>query len=445
MFTRSLFIRSFYLCGLAMAVSSLAISCSPSVPDGPTWAGDVAPILAANCVRCHTVPAIGGAPDSFRLDTYEDWVADDGRIIRGAGTMASYVRARIQPQEDAIPRMPPAEGFAELTSRQADVVANWAPVAAAEGLPARGAPRDGNRGPEMTILSQEEVAGTLVIDYEIRDPDRDIVVGELRAGQSADGAQVITRELHSGRGRVTWDTGAFANGSYQLFAVLSDTSESHPPIELLDQPYTVSNGNVAPTVTVANVRRDSLIARAETPDFDILVNIVDPDTADLTLSIKAVLGDQEISVASYIAATAGDNTVTWPLASVTQGDAWHLEVTVEDGANSRTVEVGPFIIGTETTTETFATITNDVLAIYCNFCHPGAMIPGLTHDFALYQGTGDVLGITELRGLIYRRAVQQGNMPPLSSSPDAARRPPAAALDRLENWLLAGAPEGVTQ
>src|SRR5690606_560452 len=79
------------LVGAPRGAAAPAIACGPGGPASPTWAEDAAPILAANCGRCHTVPAIGGAPSGFRLDIYDDWVGDDGAVIRGAGTMAQYV------------------------------------------------------------------------------------------------------------------------------------------------------------------------------------------------------------------------------------------------------------------------------------------------------------------------------------------------------------------
>lgn len=414
-----------------------AAACAPSVPDNPTWAEDVAPILAANCVRCHTVPAIGGAPDAFRLDTFEDWVADDGQVIRGAGTMAPYIRDRVAPQFDTIPPMPPEEGIVELTDRQIDVLLQWAPGTGSYDRAAADAQaRSGNRSPEMTILEQTEVDGTLVIDYEIRDPDRDIVVGELVVGASVDGGDVVTGELHSGRGTVVWDTSAFATGNYTIFGVLRDSSGV---VEVNAGSHDVSNADVAPTVKVQNLGRDSLIASAETPTFDILVDIADPDSdGELSLTVRAFLGDTEVVVLpADNAAVAGVNTVPWDLTAVDQGDAWRLEVTVADQTSTRVVKVGPFIVGKGTTTETFDSITTAVLGGACNFCHPGRAVDNLTQDFSQFQGSAQTPGVTEVRGLIYRRVVQQRNMPPVSSGIVLEE----ATINQLKEWLLAGAPQ----
>ena len=426
---------------ISLVFASLA-ACAPGVPDSPTWADDVAPILAANCVRCHTVPAIGGAPDSFRLDTYDDWTLDDGRVIRGAGTMADYIRQRIAPASQAVPVMPPPEGFARLTDRQIDVLVNWTENLGSDGRPERGPARDGNRPPEMTIRSKTMNSdGALVIDYEIRDPDGEPVVGELAVGDSADGATVVSHDLHDGRGQVIWDIATFTPGTYGIFGFLHDPSGRHVvKPDMHDVPSTAR----APAVTVVGLARDSLIASAETPTFDILVDIVDSDSmnaGDLTMAVKAYLGRTEFVVSPSAAATTGMNTVLWDLTTVPEGDAWHLEVTVNDQTqNKRVVDIGPFIVGRVAgTSETFQSISENVLGA-CTFCHPNKQIPGLTHDFQDHADQGDVRGVNTLRGVIYRRTVQQRNMPPVSSLITLGQE----QIDRLREWLLAGAPQGVT-
>ena len=412
--------------------------CSPSTPATPTWAEDVAPILAANCVRCHTVPAIGGAPETFRLDTYDDWTGDDGRVIRGAGTMSSYILQRIDPGP-GVPPMPPEEGFARLTSRQIDVLSNWANNIGADLRAERGAPRDGNEAPAMTVTLVDRDADTVAIDYNIDDPDHDIVTGDLIVGASVDGGVVISRELHSGNGTVLWDVGAFAAGSYTIFAVLRDTSGSHE-IDLGSRD--VTTGNTAPTATVRNLGRNSLISSTEATTFGIEINVQDADFMlgqTLDLDVTATLGDTMVTVATGQAAVIGTNIVTWDLTGVPAGARWRLQVTVSDGGDSRTVEAGPFILGDAVTTDTFTTMTDDFFAVYCNFCHPAASIPGLTHNFTQYQAAAgdDILGVRELRGEIFRRVIEQRNMPP-ASIPTFVD---PLVVERLESWLLAGAPE----
>lgn len=158
-------------------------ACAPSAPETPSFQQHVAPILAANCIRCHGVPALGGAPSAFRLDTYG-----------GAQRMAEESAARVAAGE-----MPPR--FL-LDDYQVDTLANWA----AAGAP-RGAPRVGNRRPTAVVSAFESG----IIDVVVDDLDGDVVGGTLRAGGVAIGL------VHSGPNRIETPP-----GTYDLSATLDD-------------------------------------------------------------------------------------------------------------------------------------------------------------------------------------------------------------------------------
>jgi hypothetical protein len=407
----------------AMAIGAGFLSgCSPLVPDQPTWAEDVAPILAANCVRCHTVPAIGGAPDSFRLDSYASRAGDDGRVVRGAGLMAPYIYHRVT---HATNPMPPR---LELLDYQIEILKKWSGNLGADRLPVRGPARDGNRPPTMEILNTDEQDGWLILDYEIRDPDHEIVLGALYADDV-----VITTELHSGRGQARWDMGATPNGTYSLSAVLEDPSGAIA-VDLGSRE--VNHENQAPAIRILRPRRDAILASAAAQTHDVNVQIADPDSAALTMTVRAHLGEEVVDVALAQPAQNGLNTVTWDISGLPEGFSWRLEVIVNDGTIARTAWTGPFFVSHRTTQDTFATISN-VLGS-CTGCHPGFNIPGIPHDFTRYQGTNGVLGVYSLGGLIYRRAVQQRTMPPVSF---AGGHLDDQSAERLGNWLLAGAPQ----
>jgi hypothetical protein len=125
----------------------LLAACAPAVPDEPSFQQHVAPILAANCVRCHGAPPIGGAPPGFRLDLFADAAAQAERIA---------IRAD---RGDMPPRFP-------LDDYQIDTLARWFEL----GAP-RGAPNPGNRPPTASIVD-----GMIVV----ADPDGDVVGGTLR-------------------------------------------------------------------------------------------------------------------------------------------------------------------------------------------------------------------------------------------------------------------------
>lgn len=416
---------------LCFALLAGASACGPSAVETPSWASDIAPILAANCVRCHTVPAIGGAPAAFRLDSYDDWVDEDGRVIRGASTMIDFIIARINDTENP---MPPRFGLAD---HQIATIQNWAELTRlAENRPPRGEPRPGNRPPTMTIRETRPMDGRLLIGYEIRDPDGDIVLGELRFGSVAASAELISTGLHSGRGEVVWDSGIVPQGNYKLFAMLDDGSaETTLEVTSLD----VAHPNVAPSVRLVSPRADALIASAESPTFDVVIDVQDPDSApgELEVTIGVYLDDMTLYVAEEQQVMPGENIIPWDISDVPEGLSWRMEVTVSDGMASRTVQSGAFIVSHATTTETYDGMLASALES-CIACHPARLIPGLNYNFGLYQGDEATRGVLESRGLIYRRVIQQRNMPPVSFT---GQSPTADELDRLATWLLAGAPE----
>ena len=231
-------------------------ACSPSVPAEPTWLDDVRPILAANCIRCHSPPYIGGAPVSFRLDIYGDDrflvpypdagprpdagplpdaspdAPDAGpdasppgpATVRGAvyasmdGTLAGIVEDEIMP-----PEFP-------LTGRQKDVLAKWH-----EASEPRGEARPGNAEPTMTTVGDLEVIpGRVTLSYEITDADGDIVTGVIVADPGGGEAPIVaTNELFVGRGAVRFSLPA---GTFDLTAEIDDGQ--------VDAPVTVEIGQV---------------------------------------------------------------------------------------------------------------------------------------------------------------------------------------------------------
>ncbi|HEU5058508.1 MAG TPA: hypothetical protein VFU21_18375 [Kofleriaceae bacterium] len=195
-----------------------AAACAPEVPAEPTWVDDVRPILAANCIRCHSPPFIGGVPTTFRLDIFEDDVflqSDGVSPVHGAayvsqdGTLSGLVEDDFMP-----PQFP-------LTSRQKDVLAAWH-----EAEEPKGEPRENNAPPTMTVFGDIAVnPGVAGLSYLIEDPDGDIVTGVILAdeGGGADPDPVAaTNEIFAGRG---WVNFHLPTGNYDLTAEIDDGSE----------------------------------------------------------------------------------------------------------------------------------------------------------------------------------------------------------------------------
>lgn len=412
-------------------------------PPEPSWATDVKPILDANCVRCHGFPATGGAPDSFRLDVYDDFIALDGRVIRGAVTMSDYIATRVDPSQTEprnVGAMPPTEATGQgLSDRQIGILARWF----LRSDTARGAPPVGNRAPTMVItwpLQDSLVDGRLVVQYEIRDPDHNLVTGELRAGPSFESGDRIG-PVHSGRGEVVWDVGAVAAGNYGLHARLDD-GDLHD-LTIGDYDVLHVDNNHAPSLLITRPAAYDIITDIDAP-YTVDLAVDDLDVGDLlSVIVEAVRGDERVRVATDEPVVVGPNSIPWDTSAVPDGAGWRLEVTVSDGTVSRTVTTLPFRISHATTSLTFADVA-PVLGPRCGVCHGSGRIRNVTHDFAIYDDDADVRGVYSMRGLIYRRAVEQANMPPPTHVAQSERTEDAllTADERamLAEWLLGGAP-----
>src|SRR5215210_1527284 len=91
-------------------------ACAPGVPDEPSYQQHVAPILAANCVRCHGVPVLGGAPPGFRLDSYNSYeqpkrnsIGTD--MIDGAAVLSPTIATRVALSDNPMPPRFPIDDY----------------------------------------------------------------------------------------------------------------------------------------------------------------------------------------------------------------------------------------------------------------------------------------------------------------------------------------------
>jgi hypothetical protein len=106
-----------------LAVLLVAAGCGPPTPPAPTWHRDVAPIVQAQCLGCHSAGGI--AP--FALDTYE-------AAKPMAMAMASSVAARRMPPWLASPDCgAPFVDSRILTEAQVTAFQEWAKAGAPEG------------------------------------------------------------------------------------------------------------------------------------------------------------------------------------------------------------------------------------------------------------------------------------------------------------------------
>ena len=439
---------------VALGGVPLALGCEPAATDEPTWAADVRPILAANCVRCHGVPAIGGAPPWFRLDVYEDTVLDDGRILRGAGSMSEFVFLRTSDET-----MPPTAS-PDLAAYQIETLKNWAALRPDNDLGYKGRPpkgeREGDGDPVMALTDAERVEDEIVFRYELRDPDRDIVSGTLLVTPEAlpDDPIEVTALLHAGRDEVRWDTRAIDDGTWIVTAWIDDGDGA---IEVELGTTTVSHGaNTAPLVSIVAPGRDTIISDLDSP-FAVQIEATDRDGDAITLDVHAVSDAEDVAIALDVPATGPTTSVDWDTTDLAEGARWRLEVTASDGTATRTARSPSLVISHGATTELYgapdascdgaAPPIGCVLAIRCGWCHDGPYVPELQLRLTSYQVDPDDpddpggYGAYPARGRIYNRVFLEGNMPPVSALQLGVDPLTLEERSRIEDWLLGGAPE----
>jgi hypothetical protein len=206
----------------AVLFTFVVAGCMPDAPARPSFQEHVMPILAANCVRCHGYPVIGGGPPGMRLDSYSDITVREGLLIGGAATYAGLVAVRVQGESPDLGPMPPRF---PLDDYQIDTLASWANQVPAGELPPRGTPRPNNRTPSIEIVGVDRVAALHTIEVRVDDADRDLVAGELRV--NVGGSERVVGGVRSGAVVVRWDSTGIAAGSYPLAAHLDDGAQVH--------------------------------------------------------------------------------------------------------------------------------------------------------------------------------------------------------------------------
>lgn len=182
----------------ASAVAALA-GCEPGVPASPSWQVDIMPIFAANCVRCHGTPAIGNGPPELRLDSFEDTQVGfleggEPQVLLGARTYGMTSAARVALEEAPMPPRFPLEPW------QIETLQRWA---GGDEQPVRGEPRPDNQQPALVVRELGRDATTLTLGYSLHDPDGDLVVGQLCAGDGA--ACAFLAPLQTGEDTLTID------------------------------------------------------------------------------------------------------------------------------------------------------------------------------------------------------------------------------------------------
>lgn len=207
-----------------------AVGCVPDAPETPSFQEDVLPIFAANCVRCHGVPALGGAPMEFRLDSFSNTVMTDGVpgsvpcgggddnpqaavVICGASQSTSQIGSNLLNKKRPMPPRFPLEDY------QTETLARWVKTGD------RGSPRAGNHVPTLVVESISRLGPAVTMQLRVGDEDHDLVVGTVSV--SVEGRDRFVGSVRSGTIDVTWDSAGVAPGSYPLSATLDDGADLH--------------------------------------------------------------------------------------------------------------------------------------------------------------------------------------------------------------------------
>jgi len=218
---------------LVATLVALTAGCALDEPPvQPSWQVDGMPVLAANCVRCPGYPANVTAPFGLRLDSFEniEVVGFEG-TFQGAAANATAIATLTRPSQRRPGElaMPPAR---QLADHEVTVLRNWAGLVDGGGKAPRGAGRPDNATPEFTLTEVTRDATSVTLAYELRDADRDLVVGTLRgpvvSAQGQLGVGVIG-DLVAGRGTFVVDLTGVPPGVFDLTARLDDGADIDGP------------------------------------------------------------------------------------------------------------------------------------------------------------------------------------------------------------------------
>lgn len=306
-----------------IAIVVTATACAPSVPDKVSYDQDVAPILDANCMRCHSSVQAVSLKSCVAVDNWDSATDPSGTckptvmgVHDGADMIVNDVMSGKMPKDGPL-----------LTDRQKQIIEDWK---------AAGYPRRSNNQPPTITFITPPASGAMIntggvttydIKYDVSDPDGDAVTWDLtwkgpngRTGSFATG-------LSAGTGTVHADTSSLGSGTYQVIANLSDGTAM---VSVTAQGMlTVPSGyNAAPTVTVTapNGGESYYVTQMITVSW-----LGNDDGPTLSCDVVAVAGTTTTTIATGVMETAGQPAmVTWNPASVTPGTNYVIKVTVHD-------------------------------------------------------------------------------------------------------------------
>jgi mono/diheme cytochrome c family protein len=315
-----------------------------------SYHADAKALLEKYCVSCHGGEPSNNAPAEFTLGIYEDI----GQL-KGAFSSASRIKVRI---EDGT--MPPKSADLPLPEEDKAILVEWINGGALKGV----APEEIKQlRPTLQFINPPE-AGVVVGDsFQIQIALTDAVPGATWTlyysdikGANSDG-RLIVENIPATQTAFTWDTSGIAQGTYYLYAVLSNKSKSitfpaKGPVEVTR----------APKVTLTS-HQGNQIFKNQTGSGTISWTMI--NSRDLTVHYQLEYSSN--GGETYLAIPGAEdlvNTLTftgWNITNTTdyaEGTGYKLRVSAIDKSN-----VNPRIISFSESPNRFG-ITDRVLNYY---------------------------------------------------------------------------------
>jgi len=436
-------------------------ACGPDVPAEPTYFADVAPILRANCVRCHGADPVDPKVASFRLDRNVPGDEDPMRFdVWDYATGDAPPILRVAVNHEA-PVMPPDYA---LTDRQRELLGRWIDNGAKRGT------RD-NHAPELVVVSTlDTTTADQAFDVAIRTTDADLDglavqlwYRDLTDPSASD--RPIGPLVGGGDRAFTLDTGTLASQhTFALYAVVDDGFDPDPANNRTELPVIpelrIDHGarGTAPVVQLLSPNGGETLIETAT----ITWTANDPDVGDALTYDLALMRMGQDGAATDVEATIATGlrdlaslSYTWTIPpSIPAGTPFKIRVTASD---SQGIPLGqppnvrsddsdsPVYVAQPATTAYGWADVRPIFESYCSACHAAAgKTPAIDYFCMLKYNTADADpaceasddGVFETKGLVYQRMVTARSMPP-----QAEPQPQQAELDIVANWILGGAPK----